>query len=110
VAQPRPLPGRGLDHDEARRANKRQAELTSLTLSGLAEIALPVDPDVIAVHESLLALEAVDPRAARIVELRFFGGLEVDEIAEQTGLSPATVKRDWSLAKAWLRRDLAGGG
>jgi RNA polymerase sigma factor (TIGR02999 family) len=98
-----------VNHAEARRAGKRQAELTALTLSGLAEIALPVDPDVIAVHESLLALEAVDPRAARVVELRFFGGLEVEEIAELTGLSPATVKRDWALAKAWLRRDLAGG-
>lgn len=95
-----------VNHAEARRADKRHAELASLSLSGLDEIALPVDPGVIAVHESLQAFAVVDERAARIVELRFFGGLEVDEIAEVLGISAATVKRDWTLAKAWLRREL----
>lgn len=98
-----------INHAEARRADKRQAEMASLSLGGLEQIALPADPDVLAVHESLLAFEAVDPRAARIVELRFFGGLEVEEIAEVLEISPATVKRDWAVAKAWLRRELAGG-
>jgi len=96
-----------VNHEQARRADKRLAEKTSLSLSGLDAIALPVDRDVLAVHESLLAFEAIDPRAARVVELRFFGGLEIDEIAEVLGTSPATVKRDWTLAKAWLHRDLA---
>lgn len=95
-----------VNHAEARRADKRHAELASLSLSGLDEIALPVDPGVIAVHESLQAFAVVDERAARIVELRFFGGLEVEEIAEVLGISAATVKRDWTLAKAWLRREL----
>lgn len=95
-----------VNHAEARRADKRHAELASLSLSGLDEIALPVDPGVIALHESLQAFAVVDERAARIVELRFFGGLEVDEIAEVLGISAATVKRDWTLAKAWLRREL----
>jgi RNA polymerase sigma factor (TIGR02999 family) len=97
-----------VNHAEARRADKRQAEVAHLSLAGLDEIALPVDPDVLAVHESLLAFEAMDPRAAKIVELRFFGGLEIDEIGEVLGISPATVKRDWTLARAWLHRDLSG--
>jgi len=95
-----------VNHEQARRAEKRNAELTSISLSGLDEIALPADRDVLAVHESLLAFEAVDERAAKIVELRFFGGLEIEEIADALGISPATVKRDWTLAKAWLHRDL----
>lgn len=97
-----------VNHEVARRTEKRQADVTSISLGGLDEIALPVDRDVLAVHDSLLAFEAVDPRAAKVVELRFFGGLEIEEIAEALGLSPATVKRDWSLAKAWLHRDLTG--
>ena len=64
---------------------------------------------MIAVHEALLAFELIDARAAKVVELRFFGGLEIEEIAELQGTSPATVKRDWTLARAWLRRELSGG-
>ena len=63
--------------------------------------------DVVAVHETLLAFEAIDPRAAKVVELRFFGGLENEEVAEALGISLATVKRDWTLARAWLERELA---
>jgi RNA polymerase sigma factor (sigma-70 family) len=59
------------------------------------------------VHEALLAFEEVDPRAAKVVELRFFGGLENDEVAEALGVSPATVKRDWAIARAWLHRELS---
>jgi len=62
--------------------------------------------DVIAVHEAILAFEAVDLRAAKVVELRFFGGLENEEIAEVLAISLATVKRDWTVARAWLRREL----
>jgi RNA polymerase sigma factor (TIGR02999 family) len=96
-----------VDHERARRASKRDAELVPLTLSGLEQIGIAPDRDVVAVHESLLALEAVDPRAARVVELRFFGGLENDEVAQVLGISPATVKRDWVAARAWLHRELA---
>ena len=95
-----------VNHEQAHRADKRNAELTSISLSGLDEIALPADRDVLAVHDSLLAFEAIDPRAAKVVELRFFGGLEIEEIAEVLEISPATVKRDWTLAKAWLHREL----
>lgn len=97
-----------VNHAEARRAAKRGADLVPLTLSGLEEIGAAPDRDVIAVHEALLAFEAVDPRAAKVVELRYFGGLEIEEIAEVQGTSPATVKRDWTLARAWLRRELGG--
>jgi RNA polymerase sigma factor (TIGR02999 family) len=97
-----------VNHELARRADKRSAELESLTISGLDQLALPPDRDVISVHEALLALHAVDPRAARGVELRFFGGLENEEIAEVLGVSLATVKRDWVLARAWLHRELLG--
>lgn len=96
-----------VNHEQARRADKRQAEIAHLSLGGLDELALPLDRDIIAVHDSLLAFEAVDPRAAKVVELRFFGGLEIDEIAAVLDLSPATVKRDWALAKAWLHRSLS---
>jgi RNA polymerase sigma factor (TIGR02999 family) len=95
-----------INHEQARRADKRDAELTSLTVSGLESLALPPDRDLIAVNDALLAFETVDPRAAKVVELRFFGGLEIEEIAEVLGISPATVKRDWTLAKSWLHREL----
>ena len=65
--------------------------------------------DVTAVSESLRELEKLDPRQAQIVELRFFGGLTIEEIAELVQVSPATVKREWSVAKLWLRKTLSEG-
>ena len=97
-----------VNRELARRADKRAVELQPLTLSELEQLALPPDRDVLAVHEALLALEALDARAARGVELRFFGGLDNDEIAEALGVSLATVKRDWLFARAWLHRELTG--
>lgn len=96
-----------VNHELARRANKRDAELVSVTLSGLEQIGAAPDRDLVAVHEALLAFEEVDKRAAKVVELRFFGGLENDEVAETLGVSLATVKRDWAVARAWLHRELA---
>ncbi len=96
-----------VNHELARRADKRDAELVPVTMSGLEQIGVPPDRDVVAVHEALLAFEQVDARAAKVVELRFFGGLENDEVAEALGISLATVKRDWALARAWLHRELA---
>ena len=60
----------------------------------------------LAVDDSLNRLAKIDPRQARVVELRFFGGLSVEETAEVLGVSPKTIKRDWSVAKAWLYADL----
>jgi RNA polymerase sigma-70 factor, ECF subfamily len=65
--------------------------------------------DALALDAALCRLEVIDPAQARIVELRFFAGLTVEETAEIVGISPATVKREWALAKGWLYRDLTGG-
>jgi RNA polymerase sigma factor (TIGR02999 family) len=92
-------------HAAAKQADKRAAVLVSLTLG--EDVAGPAAaPDVVAVHEALLALEAIDPRAAKVVELRFFGGMENTEIAEALAISVATVKREWNVARAWLLREL----
>jgi len=99
-----------VNHALARRAAKRDAERVVLTLSGLDQLGAAPDHDVVAVHDALLAFEAVDARAAKGVELRFFGGLENEEIAEALGISLATVKRDWALARAWLHRALGPSG
>lgn len=96
-----------VNHELARRAAKRDAERVLLTGEELAAIGLPPDRDLVAVHDALAAFERVDERAARVVELRFFGGLENEEVAEVLGISLATVKRDWALARAWLARELA---
>lgn len=95
-----------VNHEVARRANKRDADLVALTLDGLEQIAERPDADIVAVHEALASFEQIDPRAARVVELRYFGGLENEEIAAVLEISLATVKRDWALARAWLRREL----
>jgi RNA polymerase sigma factor (TIGR02999 family) len=99
-----------VNHAVARRTDKRGADRVPLTLSDSRVAGVAVPPDLLSVHESLLALEQQDPRAARVVELRFFGGLENEEIAQLLGISLATVKRDWTLARAWLHRDLQPGG
>ena len=99
-----------VNHAAAQQAAKRDAERVTITLDGLAQIGVAPDRDLVAVHEALLAFEALDARAAKVVELRFFGGLENDEVAEVLGISLATVKRDWTLARAWLHRALAGSG
>ena len=86
-----------VNHAEARRAAKRDADLVPLTLSGLEEIGAAPDRDVVAVHDALLAFEAIDPRAAKVVELRFFGGLEIEEIAEALGTQrpPSSATGPW---------------
>lgn len=97
-----------VNHAVAKRAAKRDMLLVSLTLTEAQQVAGDAaGGDVVRVHDALLAFEQVDARAAKVVELRFFGGLENTEIAELLGLSLATVKRDWTLARAWLHRELA---
>lgn len=97
-----------VDHALARRAAKRAAPLQTLSTTLAERHGDAPDTDVVALHEALLALAEHDERAARVVELKFFGGLEVEEIAQTLAVSPATVKRDWALARAWLRRELGG--
>ncbi len=95
-----------VNHAVARQAAKRDALLVPLTLSEAGQVAGGDNTEVVRVHEALLALEAVDARAAKVVELKFFGGLEIEEIAQALGVATATVKRDWALARAWLHREL----
>ena len=98
-----------VDYARARQAQQRGGGATHVPLDELPTLAHR-DDEYLQIHDALTDLERQDPRLARLVELRFFGGLEIEEIAEAMGLSPATVKRDWTLARAWLQRDLAGGG
>ena len=95
-----------VDHARGKRSDKRGAVMVTLT-DELPVAAGGREPELLRVHEALLAFEAVDARAAKVVELRFFGGLELDEIAQALGISLATTKRDWSVARAWLRRSLS---
>jgi RNA polymerase sigma-70 factor (ECF subfamily) len=98
-----------VDHARGRLAEKRGGGARQLTL-GDADAARdePNDAgvDVLALHEALERLAALDPDQARIVELRYFGGMTIEDTAEALGVSPATVKRDWAVARAWLRREL----
>ncbi len=97
--------------DDARRrsAAKRGDGVAPVSLDEAdGQVAAPdlKSDEVLAVHEALERLEALDERQARVVELRYFVGLEVEETAEVLGISPATVKRDWTLARAWLQREI----
>lgn len=99
-----------VDYARGRHAAKRGGGLQRLTLADEdAATAAPVDDgaDVIALHEALERLAVIDPTQARLVELRYFGGLNIEETAEALDVSPATVKREWAIARAWLRRELS---
>jgi RNA polymerase sigma factor (TIGR02999 family) len=94
-----------VDHARTRLAEKRGGALQRVTLSDVGASNEP-DVDVLALHDALERLAALDPDQARLVELRYFGGLGIEETAEALGVSPATVKREWAVARAWLRREL----
>ena len=96
-----------VEHARKRRTAKRGASITRITLDEGAVRTKPVDVDVIALHDALTELEALDPRQSRIVELKYFGGLDTEETAEVLGISPTTVKREWRVAKTWPRRSLS---
>jgi RNA polymerase sigma-70 factor (ECF subfamily) len=96
-----------VEHARARAASKRGGKRARVTLEDALAVAAPRDTDVLALEEALERLAALDPKQARVVELRFYGGLTVEETAEAIGVSPATVKREWSVARAWLYRELA---
>lgn len=95
-----------VDHARRRHAAKRGGDAVKVTLDEAVNAAGERDLDLIAVDEALTKLAALDQQQARVVEMRFFGGLNVDETAEVLGISERTVKRDWSVAKAWIRREL----
>jgi RNA polymerase sigma factor (TIGR02999 family) len=98
-----------VDHARARLADKRGGALQRVTLGHVGASAGPSDGaelDVLALHDALERLAALDPDQARLVEMRYFGGLGIEDTAEAMGVSPATVKREWAVARAWLRREL----
>jgi RNA polymerase sigma factor (TIGR02999 family) len=96
-----------VDHARGRRAEKRGGAIEHVTLTDAELSSGRNEVDILALHHSLERLAALDPRQARIVELRYFGGLTIEETAEVAGISAATVAREWTIAKAWLRADLA---
>lgn len=97
-----------VDHGRERQRLKRGGEWQKVTLSEAGEIAVPGQPDILDIDAALERLSAVDPLKGTIVELRFFGGLNIDEIADCLGVAPITVSRHWRRAKAWLYSELSG--
>jgi RNA polymerase sigma factor (TIGR02999 family) len=98
-----------VDRHRARHAQKRAGQATRVAISAV-DLAISDELDVERLNEALDRLAVQDPRQAQIVELRFFAGLTIEEAAEAVGISPATLKREWALARAWLKRELADAG
>jgi RNA polymerase sigma factor (TIGR02999 family) len=100
-----------VDHGRHQKSNKRGGRLPHVELDELLQAAstaaVPVE-DLLTLESALTRLEAIDPRGAEVVVLRFFSGLSVPEVAEHMGLSSRTVESDWTHARAWLRRELSG--
>ena len=98
-----------VDHARSRNAHKRGSGVQILALDGIEVAAGAPEPelDLVLLDTALEKLARLDPRQARIVELRFFGGLSVEETAVIVDASPRTVKRDWQAARAWLRREIS---
>ena len=96
-----------VDHARRKRAGKREGG-DRVTLDESVAEAPQRSVDLIALDDALNKLAALDPRQARVVELRFFGGLDIEQTAESLGISPATVKRYWTFARAFLQREMDG--
>ena len=99
-----------VDRARARRSLKRGGEGRPVSLDDEHLVVGPPHRDLVSLDDALSALAVVDPRKSRVVELRFFGGLSVEETAEVLKVSPQTVLRDWKLAKVWLFREMSRGG
>jgi RNA polymerase sigma factor (TIGR02999 family) len=100
-----------VDHARGRDAAKRGGGVATITLEDVnaaAEGSANDAVDILALHDAIEKLAALDPDQARVVELRYFGGMSIEETAEVMDISPATVKREWAVARAWLKRELDG--
>lgn len=95
-----------VDYARTRRAQKRGGDEIHCALDEALDEAEAQDADVIALHDALLSLEQFDPRQSRIVELRYFAGLTIQEVAEVMQLSDSTIEREWNTARLWLKREL----
>lgn len=95
-----------VDFARSRQSQKRGGEVIQVPLDEALVVTKEKEADLVALDDALKALAAIDPRRSRLVELRFFGGLSVEETAEVLKTSPRTVLREWSLAQAWLYREL----
>jgi|SRR5262245_7709204 len=95
-----------VDHARARDARKRGGDDIKVPLDDGAEVSNERSVDLVALDDALNALAVIDSRKSQVVEMRFFGGLSVEETAEALQVSPETVKRDWRMAKAWLMKEL----
>jgi RNA polymerase sigma factor (TIGR02999 family) len=98
-----------VDHARARLTVKRGEGGIAIELTGSAAAVMPQDVDVLDLDDALSALEVLDRQQSQVVELRYFAGLSIDETAEVLRVSPSSVKRDWVVAKSWLRRRMLGG-
>jgi RNA polymerase sigma factor (TIGR02999 family) len=98
-----------VERARARGAQKRWAGLNRVTMTDALAVAAQAEGMMPALDEALTRLEQIDAEQARIVELRYFAGLSIEETADALGISPATLKRRWALARAWLFRELSGG-
>src|SRR5262249_12553934 len=96
-----------VDYARRKKTDKRGGEQVRISMVEVADMAKPTEVDVVALNDALEELAVIDQRQFRIVELRYFGGLSIEETADVLLVSPATVKNDWSLAKAWLYRQLS---
>ena len=97
-----------VDYARSHRAEKRGGGQPRVPLEEARLLPVESGPDIIALDEALSALADRDERKSRLVELRYFGGLSIEETAEVMGLSPTTVRREWTMTKAWLRREMKG--
>ena len=98
-----------MNYAEARLADKRGGGQPDVSLDD-TELALQQEADqVLELHGALKELESIDPRKSQVVELRYFGGLSIEETSEALGISTVTVKREWRTARAWLARELGAG-
>jgi RNA polymerase sigma factor (TIGR02999 family) len=97
-----------VDAARARGSDKRDAGLSRVNVDDVAVVSPEPDPSILALHEALEEFSKVAPRQAKVVELRYFGGLSVEDISEVMKISTRTVDRDWEFAKAWLKREING--
>ena len=95
-----------VDHARSHRASKRGGSVFKVALDEAEEQPLATDLDIVALDDALKNLAEMDPQQSKVVELKFFAGLSIDDTAEVLGISSSTVKRDWITARAWLYREL----